>query len=122
VNRHLFGVVSPEFQKLLIRDSEGIVAAILSLMASSEPTEFDPLLNRLRAAPDQFRERSLCQAIADPGALFGEASQSLPNCRDRAIQSFCDQPNILAAGKVNQTLFFNRSPLSWRSRPLLSQP
>jgi hypothetical protein len=33
VNCHLFGVVSPEFQKLLIRDSEGIVATILSLMS-----------------------------------------------------------------------------------------
>jgi hypothetical protein len=100
MNQYLFGVVSPEFEKLLVWDPNGVVVAILSFVTSMEPSEIDPSLDRLRTASDQFGQLVLCQALADARARFAQAPEPLPNGRHRAMEPFCDEADVLAAGEI----------------------
>jgi hypothetical protein len=69
----------------------------------------------------QFCQLVLCQALTDARARFAQAPEPLPNGRHRAMEPFCDEANVLAAGEIEQALFLNWSPLSGRHRTLLGQ-
>src|SRR4030095_11920042 len=92
-----------------------------SFVTSMEPSEVDPSLDRLWTASDQFCQLVLRQALADARARFAPAPEPLPPGRYRAMEPFCDETNVLAAGEIEQALFLNWCPLSGRYRTFLGQ-